>query len=224
MTNILGKLLYGSFIIILLGISGLFLLTVLPPSLTGPLGQYEIKIVKSGSMEPAIPTGSIVMVRPSHTYNVGDVITFGKDTKAQIPTTHRILSTRTENGRTVFETKGDANEEADPVTVYESNVIGKVAFHMPYAGYVLDFARQPIGFTLMIGIPAAVIILDELIRIIQELAGLRRKKRATLRAKEDEHGSGSSMRPPEYFYVPRETKSAVDIRPFDIPRPDQYKQ
>src|SRR3989338_8215020 len=53
-------------------------------------GNIEIKIVKSGSMEPAIKTGSIVVIKPASLYGVGDVITFGEDSRTTYPTTHRI--------------------------------------------------------------------------------------------------------------------------------------
>ena len=56
-------------------------------------GNVLVKIVKSGSMEPAVRTGALVIIRPLEAYKVGDVIMFGKDTKTQLPTTHRIVTT-----------------------------------------------------------------------------------------------------------------------------------
>jgi signal peptidase len=172
MINILYKTVYAAFIIVLLAIAGLFLSTMLPIP-----GQTEIKIVKSGSMEPAIATGSVVVVRPADSYAAGDVITFGRDTRDEIPTTHRVIEVQGSGQNTVFITQGDANEERDPRPIALSEVIGKVFITIPYAGFVLDFARQPIGFTLLIGIPAALIIFDELLRIVQEVGKLRRRRR-----------------------------------------------
>src|SRR3990167_1204642 len=74
--------------------------------------NYQIKIVKSGSMEPDIKVGSIVVIKPLSTssgqasYKEGDVVTFGKDTKTNIPTTHRIIGSRAEQGVIFFTTKG----------------------------------------------------------------------------------------------------------------------
>ena len=101
--------LYTVLVTLLLCVAGLFLASLLPIP-----GNIEVKIVKSGSMEPAIHTGSVVIVKPESSYGIGDVITFGADTKAKIPTTHRIVSIREENGTTYFATKGDANEDPDP--------------------------------------------------------------------------------------------------------------
>ena len=124
------------------------------------LGGMELKIVRSGSMEPAIETGALIAVREAATYQVGDVITFGADTATQIPTTHRIMEVEKNAGATTFVTQGDANENIDPTPVAASSVIGKVVYSAPKVGYIFDFARQPLGFLLLIGIPAGLIILD----------------------------------------------------------------
>lgn len=157
-------------VVMLVAVAGAFLSTMLPIP-----GNIEIKIVKSGSMTPAIPTGSLIVVMPEEVYQVGEVVTFGADTKTQIPTTHRIVSIEGEGKNQIFTTKGDANEEADGKTTRFTEIIGKVVFHLPYAGYVLDFARQPWGFALLIGLPALFIILDELVNIFGEVRRIRRK-------------------------------------------------
>lgn len=191
--NILYKSVYALFVLALVAVALLFLATMLPIP-----GNVEVKIVKSGSMEPAIPTGSIVVVKPATNYAVGDVITFGRDTKQEIPTTHRIVEVQ--GGGATYLTKGDANEEADPRTILKSDIIGSVFVHVPYVGYILDFARQPWGFTLMIGIPAALIILDELIRIVAEVQKMYRK-----RADEDEITEAFKEEPaePQRFNLPQ---------------------
>ena len=43
-------------------------------------------------------------------------------------------------------------------------------------GYVLDFAKKPLGFVLLVGIPAGVVIVDEIMKIFREVALIRRKK------------------------------------------------
>lgn len=179
-TKIISGTLYTLFIAMLLAVAGLFLTTLLPIP-----GNIEVKIVKSGSMEPTIMTGSIVVVKPSASYAVNDVITFGEDTKRQIPTTHRIIATNGDFKSISYTTKGDANEEQDPAPVSQSDIIGKVVLAVPYAGYILDFARQPIGFTLMIGIPAGIIILDELLRIFTEVRKMRAPAPAKRRDEDD---------------------------------------
>ncbi len=169
--KILGNILTGLVITLLLAVGGLLLVSLMPIP-----GNVEVKIVKSGSMEPAIPTGSLVVVVPRESYAVGDVVTFGRDTAREIPTTHRITEVRLESTNTFYTTKGDANEEADPQEVSAGEVIGKVFFHVPGLGYVLDFARQPLGFALLIGLPAAMIVVEETFNIAKEIAAIRRRR------------------------------------------------
>lgn len=168
------KIAYWAFILILIAFGGL-----LAASYVG-LGGVEVKIVQSGSMEPAIKTGAVVVVVPQSDYKVGDIITFNFNITDQIPTTHRVTEERIVGGSTRYITKGDANEDIDPREISERNVIGKVVLDIPYLGYLLDFARKPLGFGLLIGVPAAYIVLEESLKIVSEV-------RASRKRKEDQH-------------------------------------
>lgn len=173
--QILARTIYWAFILLLVSVAALFLASYLPIP-----GGVSVKIVKSGSMEPAIQTGSIVVLRPAASYAVGDIITFGEDSKLRVPTTHRIVAIEGEGSAMQFRTKGDANEEADPQLVPRASVLGKVYGWVPYAGYVIDFARTPWGFTGLIGVPAAFIIIDESVVLFGELGtlvGFRRNRK-----------------------------------------------
>jgi len=138
--------------------------------------NYKIMIVQSGSMAPAIKTGSIVIVKPSPDYKAGDIITFGPYSKTKAPTTHRIVEIKEENGQTSYITKGDANDAPDDGEISKKDIIGKVLFDIPYLGYVVDFAKKPIGFMFLIIIPAAIIIYDEMRNIWLEIKKMRNKK------------------------------------------------
>jgi signal peptidase len=165
------KIGYGIFVAVIIAFALLLVFSMFPIA-----GNYKVKIVMSGSMEPAIKTGSIVVIKPESTYAVGDVITFGKDTKKDIPTSHRIIAMRTQEGQYVYQVKGDANKGVDMKEVIQEEVIGKVLFTAPYVGYLLDFAKKPIGFVLLIVVPAAVIVFDEVQTIWMEAKKMRAKK------------------------------------------------
>lgn len=162
---------YYIFVITILSLAMLLVASLIPIP-----GNYKIKIVKSGSMEPAIKTGAVVVIKPSDVYRIGDIITFGEDTKTQIPTTHRIIDTEGSGQNQLFQTKGDANDSEDPRPVSVSEVSGKVILDVPYLGYVLDFAKRPMGFVLLVGIPAVVVIIDEIMKIVSEVKRIKRKK------------------------------------------------
>jgi signal peptidase I len=170
--KVLSRIGYGIFVtaVVLLGL-------LLVTSLIPVPGNIQVKIVQSGSMEPAIKTGAMVVIRPSSEYRVGDVIMFGEDTKTKVPTTHRIVSDEVRSGVFYYTTKGDANEDPDPQQVAQSEVIGKVLFSISYLGYVLDFAKKPLGFALLIGVPAVIVVFDEGANIWRETRRLRAIKK-----------------------------------------------
>lgn len=162
---------YYLFIVALLGVGILLVSTLFPIP-----GNYDVKIVLSGSMEPAIKTGSVVVVKPTDLYKTGDIITFGKDDKNNIPTTHRIIDSRVEAGKMIYKTKGDANGDPDGSEVRESEIIGKVILDIPYLGFILDMARKPLGFVILIGIPAGLVAFDEGRKIFVEIRRMKKKK------------------------------------------------
>ncbi len=195
------------FVGLMLLVALLFLVPLLPIE-----QNLQLRIVESGSMEPSIMTGSLVVILPASSYGLNDVITFESKT-ADVPTTHRIVDTYEENGRTWFITKGDANEEADTNAVAPESVIGKVMFSAPYAGFILDFARQPIGFALLIVLPAIMIVLGEIEKIWFEV---RRRRDAGPEAVEAED---ETFGPPPAAV--RYTETA--LRMMDIATPVRYR-
>ena len=76
-------------------------------------GSHKILVVLSGSMEPALPAGSLLFVKPlTSPYAVGDVISFNLPKVKQF-VTHRIVSVQKQESAWVYQTKGDANKEND---------------------------------------------------------------------------------------------------------------
>jgi signal peptidase len=170
--KLLSSIIYGLAIILVIGVAGLFLVSALPIP-----GNIEVKVVKSGSMEPTILTGSVVVIKPEPAYFVGDIVTFGPDTRERIPTTHRIVDeVVSDQGAPGFITKGDNNEDVDPQPIVAGSIIGRVVLSVPYAGYVLDFAKQPLGFVFLIGIPAAIIMIDEGLKLVRDVRAYRRRR------------------------------------------------
>lgn len=111
---------------------GLFLIYGICMSFPKVIGM-DIGIVKSGSMEPTIPTGSIVYMReqPLDTIQEEDVIAFSLGDSTVI---HRVVGFAKEGKG--FLTKGDNNEAVDFAPVSYEQVTGKVVFHIPYFGYI----------------------------------------------------------------------------------------
>lgn len=119
---------------------------------------WRVDAVASGSMEPSLNVGSLVVTLPvgPEEIAVGDIITF-KATAGNVPLTHRVIGI-TRNSPLSFETMGDANLSPDPFIVPESRVIGKTVLHIPNAGYVTEFLKTPPGFFLGLVVPALIVI------------------------------------------------------------------
>lgn len=136
----------------------------------------KIFVVLSGSMEPYIHTGSVIITKPVSNYKVGDIITFGENSKIYLPTTHRIVEIKKVNDEIVYRTKGSANDSEDIKEIPQKEVLGKVFFSIPYLGFIVDFAKKPLGFFLVVGIPAIFIIYEEIKKIIREVKKVKEKK------------------------------------------------
>ncbi len=135
-------------------------------------GNYKLLVVLSGSMEPAIKTGSVVVVKPESSYKTGDVITFSEKNNPKITTTHRVFGID-EGG---FITKGDANNSTDSARVAAEQIIGKTIFSIPYLGYPVSFAKTQQGLLLLVIIPAIIIIIySEILTIKNEIIRILKK-------------------------------------------------
>jgi signal peptidase len=132
---------------------------MLIPSLLG----YDRYVIVSGSMEPAIGTGSVVYDRPVpvEELSVGDVVTFmpPPEFHQKDPVTHRIHKiSRGSNGTRQFRTKGDANESVDPWTiVFDGPDQARVEHHVEKVGYVYMALSNRWVQLLVIGLPAMVL-------------------------------------------------------------------
>ena len=132
-------------------------------------------VVKSGSMEPTIKTGSLVIDKIESNYKIGDIVTFKNRDKEMETTTHRITNEEVQGNIKLFTTKGDANDSLDSAKLLPDQILGKVIFKIPYLGYIVAFSRTWPGVIILIIIPATIIIYDEANNIKKEII-LRRKK------------------------------------------------
>lgn len=113
-------------------------------------------IVVSGSMEPALQAGDMIIIREQPDYQVGDIVTYRTGLRV---VTHRIVDI-TENQAVL---QGDANNVADkpiPVTA----IVGKVVLRIPRAGDALLYARTPAGIVSVILSAVALLNLPRLLK------------------------------------------------------------
>lgn len=178
MKKIINKI-YTILLIVVLIIAGLTALSAL-----GLPKQFQIFVVQSGSMEPTIKTGSLIVVKPEKEYKKGDIITFKENATADINNpahtiTHRIVSVSKTKNEIFYQTKGDANKSPDFTKRPKAYVLGKEIISFPYLGYPVGYAKTPVGFAILIVIPATIIAYSEILNIKKEagkILAARRKK------------------------------------------------
>lgn len=135
---------------------------------------YKPFIVLSGSMEPTIMTGDMVLVKETDTQNLqkGDVIAY-KSGEAVI--THRIMEVKQEDGKTQYITQGDANDSEDTLPVEASAVEGRYVGRIPGFGNVAMFMQTTTGMILFVVCPLILFILYDIIR--RRVAGAKENSR-----------------------------------------------
>jgi len=148
--------------------------------------NFKILSVMSGSMQPKIPVGSIVVIKPAQEYVVGNIVTFKNNSqrKKDDYTTHRIVDVQdASDSSKLYITKGDANDSNDSERVEPRRIIGKYLFQIKWLGYLLVYIKTLPGLILIIIIPSAIIVYEEfkkMHRETRELIKKRRKKKAKI--------------------------------------------
>ncbi len=162
---------------------------------------YKPFIVLSGSMEPGIMTGDLIITKETEPgmLAAGDVIAYRYGEASVI--THRIQSITQTNGQLAFVTKGDANNVEDNVMPTGDLVEGKLRWILPGLGNAAMFLQTPMGLMLAAGVPLMLFFLFDLLR--RRRADGKEKAKSLLleeelaRMKQRLHDSGSLERGPD---------------------------
>ena len=158
---------WGTLIILL--VICLALLLVLPR-----LFGYEIYNVVSGSMEPALPTGSAVFVQYEEPtkIEIGDIVAYMDGGE---PVTHRVIENHMVEHELV--TKGDANEVADFDPVPYRSLIGIVRYSFPVLGYYLMALTGVAGKAYLICFAGCGLLLNLIAAVLRDNRRYRAKSR-----------------------------------------------
>lgn len=143
---------------------------------TFSVSSYKLMTVQSGSMEPAIRAGSMIVVKPTAEYKTGNVVTYKNGDNPKKTTTHRIVEIKKEQGLITYKTKGDANDAPDFNPVFKESIVGRVLFYVPYLGYPVNFAKTLPGLVILIIIPAMIITYEEIRKIKKEVREFKKRR------------------------------------------------
>ncbi len=147
----------------LAGVMALIVLSAGPSVLR--FAGFETYTVRGGSMAPAIPIGSIVVVErvaPS-SISAGDVVTFRAANEVVV--THRVLG-RSAGPEPTFITRGDSNPGPDPDLISSTALIGRVAIAVPVIGSALVSLSSTTGMVVVVLLLGSILLagwfIDEL--------------------------------------------------------------
>lgn len=108
-------------------------------------------VVISGSMEPTLPVGSLILTQSTAAsqVEVGDIVTVPRDDGTLV--THRVVDIEhPDDGPSSLTLRGDANEsnDASPYAVTEA---GEHVLTIPVLGHIAMAVRTPTGLLAIIG-------------------------------------------------------------------------
>lgn len=220
-----------SILIIVVSVLALLSVVMAKPGQAPNFFGYSLFRVMTGSMEPTIPTNSLIVVKRVETQElaVGDVITFYSRDPSLLgePNTHRIIRFEEDEGRQLIITKGDANNIEDRFPTRAEDLIGKVVFSSLFLGRLVKLISNPLVFIPLILIPLVVMLLrsvfdgisaakklvkeEEEAAVREALAALREKKAA--QAQEAQGNAESQEDDGEKDAEPQEDDGEKDVKP-----------
>lgn len=110
---------------------------VLAATIPAVVAGWQPLAVVSGSMQPAVATGSLVLVQPAEAdrfYAHPSIVAFADPARPGRLLTHRVVDTASVDGTVIYTTKGDANRNADSDTVAHEDTLGAVRMVVPFVG------------------------------------------------------------------------------------------
>ena len=121
-----------------------------------PLTGRQTIVIGGGSMEPAVPLGAAVIIKPvdAGALTVGDIVSLKAGPQNTLYT-HRIVAVIDRPDGRWVQTKGDANADQDPTLVHASAIVGRTEMVIPLAGYLIVLLSIPAGVLFLIGLAAS---------------------------------------------------------------------
>ena len=116
-----------------------------------PFG-FGMSVVQSGSMEPTLSVGDLIIVVPEDEYIVGDIVVF-QDGRSL--TVHKIIEVDGE----MITTQGDANNVADD-PIPQRDIKGKMVACVPRVGYAIDVIKSGPVTIILLGLAVFLYVLS----------------------------------------------------------------
>ncbi len=161
---------------LLLIVIGLGVAIIVIPKISGSLPLT----VLTSSMEPGLPPGTLVIVRPIAPDDIviGDAITYQIRSGEPEVITHRVIEINTStDGTRSFILKGDNNSDPDSEAVLPLQVKGEVWYSIPYVGWV-NTAVNGTNKSWIVPVIAGGLFAYAAFTVISSIVGGKRRKAA----------------------------------------------
>jgi signal peptidase len=129
-------------------------------------GGERLLSIQTGSMIPTFRPGDALIVGPVmvRQLRVGDIVSYRSPRNATVTISHRLIAINKHTGW--LTTAGDAQHSPDQP--FSSDlVVGRATALAPHLGTVLDALRRPLGLVLAVYLPALVIVVAEVRRLVR---------------------------------------------------------
>lgn len=169
----------GWFLVVLLGIAMVIIVVTRINGETPTVFGYTIFRVTTGSMEPELHVGDIILDKSveESEIKVGDIISYeGSGSLDGLVITHKVIKApyKDDNGNTMLQTQGIANNTPDhPIKI--SQVEAKFVAKIPLVNSLYNLFLSPWGLVIFL-LLIILIFLDELINFIRVLTGNTKPK------------------------------------------------
>ena len=151
LTKLIKKIFYFLFIFLILYI----LIMIIAPEKIDNILSYKFYSVLTNSMEPRIPTYSLVCIKKFEKDTIinlkpQQIITFHAERFGEnIIITHYFNKTEiTEDGTVIYRTNAAGKKNLDNYETTRDDLIGTYIFHIPYIGKFILFLKSKFGFIL----------------------------------------------------------------------------
>lgn len=181
---------------LLVALIGVGLAAIVVPALTGSMALT----VRTSSMEPTLPAGTMVVVRSTAIEDItpGMVLTYQLKSGEPTLVTHRVTQQMSlADGSPIFITKGDANPQPDASPVKPVQVKGTVWYAIPWIGWVASLLTGDMRAIVVSALVGGLLIYASLM-FISAARDRRRRRRSDLRTEGPTTDDSTRVRKPKH--------------------------
>lgn len=145
--------------------------------------------IQTGSMEPTIMTGDLIIVKQAednYALKKDDIISFfALEEKTKIIKTHRIIEVKQNGTMISYVTKGDNNTGIDEIEVAPGDIIGKyTGTRIAKLGSIYDFLNSKYGFLICIIVPLFIFFVYQIYKFIILIIEMKNDGKKTVKNEE----------------------------------------